>query len=156
MNSLFLLSLLFLISAVAVASFQVPRHSRLPASRLSRALHLQAGAAGKGKVTEVSSLGQLDGILTANTGKLVVMDFFANWCGPCKMISPIYDKLASEGAHPNTVFLKVDVDTASDVTAKYAVSSMPTFVFLKNGAVVDRFAGASEKKLLDTINKHSN
>ena len=67
-------------------------------------------------------------------GKLVVIDFFATWCGPCKMISPKIEAMAGEMS--NVVFLKVDVDEAEDVAQEYNISAMPTFVFLKNGQKV--------------------
>ena len=67
-------------------------------------------------------------------GKLVVIDFFATWCGPCKMISPKIEAMAGEMS--NVVFLKVDVDEAEDVAEEYNISAMPTFIFLKNGQKV--------------------
>ena len=67
-------------------------------------------------------------------GKLVVIDFFATWCGPCKMISPKIEAMAGEMS--NVVFIKVDVDEAEDVAQEYNISAMPTFVFLKNGQKV--------------------
>ena len=67
-------------------------------------------------------------------GKLVVIDFFATWCGPCKMISPKIEAMAGEMS--NVVFLKVDVDEAEDVAQEYNISAMPTFIFLKNGQKV--------------------
>ena len=63
-----------------------------------------------------------------------MIDFFATWCGPCKMIAPKIEQMAGEMA--NVVFLKVDVDEAEDVAQEYNISAMPTFVFLKNGQKV--------------------
>jgi thioredoxin 1 len=66
----------------------------------------------------------------ANAGdKLVVIDFFATWCGPCKMIAPQIEEMSN--SMDDVVFLKVDVDEAEDVAQEYNITAMPTFVFLK-------------------------
>jgi len=83
--------------------------------------------------------------------KLVVVDFYATWCGPCKQISPKIEALSGE--LPNVVFLKVDVDECEDVAVKYKISCMPTFIFFRNGEQVDSFSGANEPKLRETILK---
>ena len=63
-----------------------------------------------------------------------MIDFFATWCGPCKMIAPKLEQMDKD--MDNVVFLKVDVDEAEDVAQEYNISAMPTFVFLKNGQKV--------------------
>lgn len=83
---------------------------------------------------------------------LVVIDFFAKWCGPCKMISPKIEELAKE--YPDVVFLKVDVDECEEIASEYDISSMPTFVFVKNGSKLDTFSGANFEKLKETLLKH--
>jgi len=85
-------------------------------------------------------------------GKLVVVDFFATWCGPCKVIAPQVEALEKE--MPGVIFLKVDVDECEDVAMQYKVSAMPTFMFFKNGEKLSDFAGANLQKLKDTIAKH--
>ncbi|KAK0098047.1 hypothetical protein PV326_011582 [Microctonus aethiopoides] len=65
---------------------------------------------------------------------LVVIDFFATWCGPCKIIAPQFEELSKK--HSSVIFLKVDVDENDEISATYEVSSMPTFVFIKKGEVV--------------------
>ena len=85
-------------------------------------------------VHQIKDMGDLQSQLTAAGGKLVVIDFFATWCGPCKMIAPKIEQMA--GSMANVVFLKVDVDEAEDVAQEYNISAMPTFIFLKNGAKV--------------------
>ncbi|XP_054708378.1 thioredoxin-2-like [Uloborus diversus] len=84
--------------------------------------------------------------------KLVVIDFFATWCGPCKMIAPFFQELSDE--YTDVVFLKVDVDEVEDVAAKYNVSSIPKFVFLKNKEQVDDMCGADQDKLKEILLKH--
>ncbi|XP_032671556.1 thioredoxin-2-like [Odontomachus brunneus] len=84
--------------------------------------------------------------------KLVVIDFFAVWCGPCKMISPKIEELAKE--LQDVIFLKVDVDECEDIATEYDITSMPTFVFIRNSKVLEAFSGANYDKLKDTVQKH--
>ncbi|KAH8285808.1 hypothetical protein KR018_009032, partial [Drosophila ironensis] len=95
----------------------------------------------------------LDSQLSKAGGKLVVLDFFATWCGPCKMISPKLTELATKYAD-NVVVLKVDVDECEEIAMDYQISSMPTFVFLKNGTKVSEFSGANATRVEDTIKEH--
>ena len=71
---------------------------------------------------------------------LSVVYFTAAWCGPCKMISPIYDAVSDE--YPSVSFLKVDVDDQPDVAAMAQVQAMPTFQFFKSGKMLDKIVGA--------------
>lgn len=77
---------------------------------------------------------------------LVIVDFFATWCGPCKMIAPKLEELANELGQAILV-LKVDVDECEDIATEYKISSMPTFIFFKNGKVIQQFSGANFDKL---------
>ena len=74
----------------------------------------------------------------------VFVDFYADWCGPCKMMSPVIDKLAEEFAGRIKVG-KVNVDENGDLAVKYGIMSIPNMVFFKNGEVVDRIVGAIPK-----------
>jgi len=75
---------------------------------------------------------------------LVLVDFFAEWCGPCKMTAPIIDQMAEE--HTDVSFVKVDVDANSDLASQYSVFSIPTFVIFKDGQIVSQFSGAMGKE----------
>ncbi|KAL7648651.1 UNVERIFIED_CONTAM: hypothetical protein RMT77_000558 [Armadillidium vulgare] len=83
--------------------------------------------------------------------KLVVVDFYATWCGPCKTIAPKIEALSKE--LENVVFLKVDVDDCEELSQRYKISCMPTFLFFRNKEKIDSFSGANEPKLRETILK---
>ena len=74
----------------------------------------------------------------------VFVDFYADWCGPCKMMSPVIDKLAEEYEGRIKVG-KVNVDENGDLAVKYGIMSIPNMVFFKNGELVDRVVGAIPK-----------
>ena len=81
-----------------------------------------------------------------NSGVSVV-DFWAEWCGPCRMISPIIEELASEYDGKATIG-KVNVDHNPEVSMKYGVRSIPTILILKNGEVIDKHVGVTTKQAL--------
>ena len=80
----------------------------------------------------------------ANSGKLVVLDFWAEWCGPCRMVSPIIDELATE-YEGKAIIGKMDVDNNDEVVGRFGVRNIPTVHFIKNGEVVDKVVGATKK-----------
>ncbi len=83
---------------------------------------------------------------------LVVVDFYADWCGPCRMTSPILEALSQE--MKDVKFVKIDVDSNPDLAAQYSVFSIPTFLIVKDGKVVSQFSGAMGKEgFVTEINK---
>ncbi|XP_058220749.1 thioredoxin H1-like isoform X2 [Rhododendron vialii] len=85
--------------------------------------------------------------------KLVVVDFTASWCGPCRFIAPIFAEMARN--MPHIIFLKVDVDELESVAKDWAVEAMPTFIFIKEGKLVDRVVGAQKEALQIAVAKHN-
>ena len=84
--------------------------------------------------------------------KLVIVDFWATWCGPCRMLSPLLDEVEAE-MEDKVEVVKVNVDDADEIAMRYRIMSIPTLVFVKNGQMVDRTVGAMPKSaLVDRIN----
>ena len=79
-----------------------------------------------------------------NAGKPMVLDFWAEWCGPCRMVSPIIDELATEYEGKVTIG-KMDVDNNNDVVAQFGIRNIPTVLFFKDGKLVDKQVGAAQK-----------
>jgi thioredoxin 1 len=126
----------------------------LPSSSVAGVNMIRGGDTGGGVLHEPETLADVEALVT-NAGshdRLVVIDFTASWCGPCKAIAPLYKELSEE--YDNVVFLKVDVDENPDTAAKYSVSAMPTFVYIRRGRVVDRLQGANPIKLREMIEEH--
>lgn len=87
------------------------------------------------KIYHASSLPQVDAIFKAHT--YVFVDFYADWCGPCRQIAPFFAQLSTQHSRETQLaFVKVNVDNAKDVAMKYRVSAMPTFMFFKEGKQV--------------------
>jgi thioredoxin 1 len=84
----------------------------------------------------------------------VLVDFWAEWCGPCKMLSPVIDSIAEEYEGKLKVF-KLDIDKESAVASKYSIMSIPTLILFKNGAIVEQIVGNQPKqKITEKIQQH--
>ena len=87
--------------------------------------------------------------------KLIIIDFFAQWCMPCKMFSPVFDKVSEQ--HTEVEFYKLDIDLNEEFVNRYQIDSVPTILFIRNGIVIDQEIGTlSEKEMNDLIQKHNN
>lgn len=102
-------------------------------------------------LTQVNESNFTDIVLKAD--KPVVVDFWAEWCGPCKVLGPVLDELSPQVADKATI-VKLNVDESRELATKYGIRGIPTMIFFKNGEVVNTLVGNQPKDVIvDTINK---
>uniref|UniRef100_A0AC35FW81 Thioredoxin n=1 Tax=Panagrolaimus sp. PS1159 TaxID=55785 RepID=A0AC35FW81_9BILA len=104
-------------------------------------------------VAEYALKDEFDEALKAAGNKLVVVDFFATWCGPCKIMGPKFHKMSDE--FTNVIFIKVDVDEGEEIVQNYEVRVMPTFCFIKNGETIYTFEGNNPDGLKEAIQQRA-
>lgn len=85
---------------------------------------------------------------------LTIVDFFATWCGPCKMLAPIFEEVSNEMEN-KAKFIKVDVDQCGDIAGEYSIQTIPTIIILKDGEIVETMIGFLPKDVIKSnIEKH--
>lgn len=110
-------------------------------------------AAMQKKVIIVDSKSYFDKLIDdAGTNKYVLVEFFATWCGPCAMIGPRLEQLASD-YFGRMLVLKIDVDENEDLAVQYEVNSMPTFLIIKNRVTLIQFVGGNVERVVSTVEK---
>lgn len=89
-----------------------------------------------------------------NTEKLVLIDFFATWCGPCKMLAPVFEQ-AGEEMKNDATFLKVDIDQSLELAQQFRISTVPTMMIFKNGKPVETLVGFMPKeRIVQKVKSH--
>ena len=87
-----------------------------------------------------------------NSGKIILLDFYADWCGPCRMLSPVLDEFTEE--NPDFVVGKINVDKEPELSEEFGVSSIPMLVVMKDGKILNKSVGAkSKQQILEMIEK---
>ena len=103
-------------------------------------------------LVHIQSTKQFSDLLTSSY--IVVVDFYADWCGPCKAIAPVYEQLSTQLSRPNRItFTKVDTDAQQELARAYGVTAMPTFMIFKNQRRIDTIKGADNKRLSEAVRK---
>ncbi|KAJ1423573.1 Thioredoxin-like superfamily [Sesbania bispinosa] len=88
------------------------------------------------------------------TDKLMVIDFTAKWCGPCKLMDPVIQEFAAK--YTDVDFIKIDVDELMGVSQAFQVHALPTFILFKKGKIADKVVGVKKEELKRMIEKHRN
>lgn len=126
-------------------SFAVPQHTwfRIEYTyKMSKTIH-------------ITSTNQFSTLLSNSS--IVVADFYADWCGPCKQIAPMYEQLSQQLTRPNKIsFTKINVDQQTELAGAYGVTAMPTFMVFKNARAIQTIRGADPKKLSEVVKKLAN
>ena len=84
---------------------------------------------------------------------VILLDFYANWCGPCKKLTPILEELENE--FTNITFIKINVDDLDELSEKYSITCMPTIIFIKDKETVHRIEGCKIEEIKNTLKKYS-
>ena len=92
-----------------------------------------------------------------NDGHRLFVDFYANWCGPCKMMLPVLGKVSEEMSNTDIIFVKVNSDEERELSAEFGIRSIPTFVMIENGETINRFSGVKgQAQLVEEIKQTFN
>lgn len=104
------------------------------------------------KTVKIESTTQFSNLLSSS--RIVIADFYADWCGPCRTIAPMYEQLSSHLSRPNQItFTKINTDEQQEIARAYNVTAMPTFMVFKNAQKIDTVQGANPQRLSEVIRK---
>ncbi|KAK6733418.1 hypothetical protein RB195_017262 [Necator americanus] len=125
----------------------------MPLMRIGTGPRCKPSREATSQMQEKEKKDEFDAILKENPDSLVIIDFYATWCGPCKIMGPKFAKLSNE--YTSVVFVKVDVDESEDIVSRFDIKVMPTFVFMRKGAQIDLVEGSVEDDLRKKIEQHN-
>jgi len=101
-------------------------------------------------IVKIHSIAEFDNLLKDYPEKVIIIDFWAIWCGPCMMFAPIFEKLQQEHAN-EFVFVKVNVDENPSIAQRYRITGIPTTLFIKNEKVVHKIVGAVNQEYMERV-----
>jgi thioredoxin 1 len=127
-------------------------HDKLVKIQSKKPSESEESSHGIGKALHVTTREEFSEVLEQAGNNLVVVDFFATWCGPCMYMAPIFAETSEK--YENVTFVKVDVDHDGGISGYQRVSGLPTFQFFKKGSKISEFSGASKELLISTIDSH--
>ena len=129
-----------------------PEIQRIKQKKLNEMINQQNQPKIQAQIIDLNNT-NFDNIISSDN--LTLVDFWAEWCGPCKSMHPIFESLSKK--YPNIQFARVNVDQNQNISMKFAVQSIPTFIMFKSGQVVDKMMGAVGAPGIHMIcKKHSN
>ncbi|GIL65707.1 hypothetical protein Vafri_19386 [Volvox africanus] len=134
------------------------RATRTEKATLASIAVTEEAVAAPAKIVHLITADQYHEFLAEHSDKLITMDFYAVWCGPCKMVAPELDRLAAESDPSKLVFAKLDCGATNEskkLAMSLGIKALPTFHLYKDSKLVDTMTGAKVKNLVDLITKHS-
>lgn len=105
-------------------------------------------------ITICNDYEDLKNILSNNKDKTIIIDTYAKWCQPCKKISPFFENLSNDQLYKNVVFVKIDIDNATNIQEYLDPEKLPTFYIFKNLMKIDEYTGSNEEQLKNFLNKY--
>jgi thioredoxin len=110
------------------------------------------------EIITIYNINEFNNILEEYSNQIVIVDFWATWCGPCMTFAPVFEKIFQEHSH-EIIFLKVNVDLNEAIAKQYGISGIPTTLFIKNRKVIQKIVGATNynhiKLLIQKIKDYS-
>lgn len=107
-------------------------------------------------IITANNINDFNNILTNanNNNQIIILDMYAKWCNPCKIISPFFELLSNNPNYNNIIFVKVDIDIASDINEYLYPKTLPTFYVFKKLIKIDEYSGSDKNQLMAFINKY--
>merc|ERR1712130_14464 len=129
-------------------------NKRLSSRCIPVSLHSPAFISRSFAVTKINGDAEFKENCLQKSSQLIVIDWTADWCGPCRVIAPEFEKMSNEEDNINVKFVKVDVDSHMNLAQQYRVQALPTFTLFKNAQIIDQVIGADIAKLKSVVDLH--
>lgn len=105
-------------------------------------------------ITGIKTNDDLKKVFNSNTNTLIIVDFFADWCGPCNVLGEVIEDLSVE--RNDFILVKIDVEESDEIVSEYHIRNIPTLIFIKNNEIVERNVGnISKENLIEKISKYA-